>query len=290
MIDQDVTDAVATVVDRAPLTPEQELTAIVLGSGLGPLADKIESSTAIPFEQIPGFARSTAGGHRGQLIVGELAGKTVVAMAGRFHRYEGWTDSEVAFPIRVMRGLGATQLIASNAAGGVNPKLRVGDLVVIRDHINWLHPRAGGAALTAVQNDHVKATAEHQTPGRLGEVYSSRLAASALKAARQGGFVASEGTYLATLGPNYETRAEYRMMRHIGADVVGMSTVGEVMTAVGLGMSVLAISTVSNVADPDRAVVADHQEVLVAGAAAAEKLEAIVRSVLRLPHPGGVRG
>ncbi|MEO1525778.1 MAG: purine-nucleoside phosphorylase [Planctomycetota bacterium] len=280
----DVAAAVEAVLDRVQLALDQPRTGIVLGSGLGPLADKIESPTAIAFADIPGFGRSTAGGHRGQLIVGHLAGSPVIAMAGRLHRYEGWSDEEVTFPIRVLHGLGATRLIASNAAGGVNPKLRVGDVLVIRDHINWLHPRAGGALIT------FRAGSKAEEPSPHAEIYSSEMAEAALAAARRNGFSATEGTYLATLGPTYETRAEYRMMRRIGADVVGMSTVGEVITAIRCGLSVLALSTVSNVADPDRPVVADHQEVLAAGAAAAEKLEAIVRSVLALPHPRGVRG
>lgn len=255
-------------------TPAKTVTAIVLGSGLGSLANRIEPSLAIDFAEIPGFARSTASGHRGQLIVGQLQSAPVIAMAGRFHRYEGWTNDQVSFPIRVMQALGAKRLIASNAAGGVNPKLRVGDILVIRDHIDWLYERhrdtatarTGGVASSGL--------------GRRGNPYDPTLAGIAMEVARQGGFTAVEGTYLATLGPTYETRAEYRMMRRIGADVVGMSTVGEVAAAAELGLPVLALSIVSNVADPDRAKVADHAEVLQAGDAAAAKLEGIVRRLV----------
>ncbi|MCA9140686.1 MAG: purine-nucleoside phosphorylase, partial [Planctomycetales bacterium] len=257
----------------------QKFTAIVLGSGLGSLADKIQSPIEIPFAQIRGFARSTAGGHRGQLIVGYLEGARVVAMAGRLHRYEGWTNRQVTFPIRVMHALGANRLIASNAAGGVNPRLRVGDIVVIKDHIDWLHPTRrtrqtshrrsafGGSALQGesilgepILGEPILRGTDEFLVRRNGNVYDSAMASQGLAAARDGGFTAIEGTYLATLGPTYETRAEYRMMRRMGADVVGMSTVGEVLVAADLGMTVLALSVVSNVADPDRANVADHAE------------------------------
>lgn len=243
------------------------VTAVVLGSGLGSLADKIESAIAIPFAEIPGFARSTASGHRGQLIFGTLGGSPIIAMAGRLHRYEGWTNTQVAFPIKVMHSMGVRRLITSNAAGGVNPKLSVGDILVIRDHIDWLY-------------ENQSTPSPSRTSPRLAQVYDDDLAATALAAARAGGFAAVEGTYLATLGPTYETRAEYRMMRRIGADVVGMSTVPEVLEAAKCGIPVLALSIVSNVADPDRAIVADHAEVLEAGDAAAAKLEQIVRRVI----------
>ncbi|MCO8121572.1 purine-nucleoside phosphorylase [Stieleria sp. TO1_6] len=252
-----------------------DVTAIVLGSGLGGLADQIEAPIAIPFTDIPGFGQATAGGHRGQLIFGSLDDRPVIAMAGRLHRYEGWSNQQVAFPIQVMQRLGATRLIASNAAGGVNPKLRVGDVVVIRDHLDWLCERQSGLSERPTRQ-----TGSTDLPRR-EHVYCPNLAEIAHRAARRGGFCAVDGTYLATLGPTYETRAEYRMMRRLGADVVGMSTVPEVLAAAKLGMSVLAVSIVSNVADPDRAIVADHAEVLHAGNAAAAKIEQIVRSTLR---------
>ncbi len=329
-------ETVATDWDDGNDAAGPTVTAIVLGSGLGSLADKIESPVIVPFGDIPGFAHSTASGHRGQLVFGTLGGEPVIAMAGRLHRYEGWSDDQVTFPIRVMHGLGAKRLIASNAAGGVNPKLAVGDIVVLCDQIKWLYPRQQIAvSQQAVQKETVPSvteaapgihTVKHLAPafdevlaagrkpsgsssipehrsaralplkntsprypgglpigfpaGRRGQIFDPQLAALALSAAREGGFVAVPGTYLATLGPTYETRAEYRMMRRIGADVVGMSTAGEVLTAANLGMSVLALSIVSNVADPDRAKVADHAEVLEAGDAAAAKLEGIVRRIL----------
>ena len=244
-------------------------TAIILGSGLGGLANKIEDPTVIGYGDIPGFAPSTVGGHRGQLILGSLFGKPVVAMAGRFHRYEGLNDNEVAFPVHVMHALGAQRLIVSNAAGGVNPKLSVGDVVVIRDHINWLF----GSPTDGVSTRSL-ATRVYD------EVYDPEMSAIALKAANQHGFTAIEGTYLSTLGPTYETRAEYRMMRVFGADVAGMSTIPEVLAASSKQMRILGLTMVSNVANPDMPDKTDHQEVLDAGNSAAVKMENIVRAVL----------
>lgn len=245
------------------------LAAIILGSGLGGLADKIEAATSIPYQDIPGFAKSTAGGHRGQLILGTLAGAPVVAMAGRFHRYEGWSTDQVAFPVHVMDALGAKRLIVSNAAGGVNPKFRVGDIVVIADHINLM---------TGISycSQH-----PHGLPLRRARaVYDPAMAAVAMQTAVQENFTAYRGTYLATFGPTYETRAEYRMQRKLGADVAGMSTVPEVLAAIELEMPVLGLSLVTNVANPDISVKADHGEVLQAGQAGAAKMESIVRRVL----------
>lgn len=257
--------AVDTLRRRCEIAPT---TAIILGSGLGGLADKIQDPTVVPFTQIPGFVSSTAGGHRGELILGYLATRPVVAMAGRLHRYEGWTNDQVVFPVHVMAALGAVNLIVSNAAGGVNPRLRVGDLVIIRDHINWL----GGCFLDFPTS-----------PGpltRQSDIYDPHWSAVAMRAAIEGRFNALPGTYLATLGPNYETRSEYRMMRRIGADVAGMSTVIEVLAAASLKMRILGLSMVSNVANPDRATQTNHAEVLEAGRAAEVKMEAVIRAVL----------
>lgn len=262
---------------RSDLVPT---VAIILGSGLGGLAEKIQQPIAVPFADIPGFAASTASGHRGQLIFGELEQTRVVAMAGRFHRYEGWSRAEVSFPVHVMARLGATQLVVSNAAGGVNPKLKVGDIVVIRDHLDFMRGRFQ-AANSASSNWNVADEVSGFSPLRHGDVYDPDLSAIAMQASRESNFAAYEGTYLATLGPNYETRAEYRMMRRIGADVAGMSTVPEVLAAANLGMRTLGLSMVSNVANPDSAIAASHDEVLAAGRAAEAKMEAIVRAILR---------
>ncbi|NND96882.1 MAG: purine-nucleoside phosphorylase [Pirellulaceae bacterium] len=260
--------AVEFVRRRTDLIPN---TAIILGSGLGGLADKIEDPVVIAYREIPGFAKSTAGGHRGELITGMLAGSPVVAMAGRFHRYEGWSIDAVAFPVHVMAALGAKRLIVSNAAGGVNPKLRVGDIVVIRDHINLMT----GQSLCA---DH-----SSELPlGRRGNIYDPWMSSIAMRVAVEEGFTAYQGTYLATFGPTYETRAEYRMQRKIGADVAGMSTVPEVLAAAEIGLPVLGLSMVTNVANVDVAVNANHTEVLRAGEAAAAKMESIVARILTM--------
>jgi purine-nucleoside phosphorylase len=244
--------------------------AVILGSGLGGLAELIESPTAIPYSDIPGFRSSSVGGHRGQLILGTLESVSLVAMAGRLHRYEGWTNDEIAFPVQLMSQLGATRLIVSNAAGGVSPKLRVGDIVVIRDHINWM----GG---TYAWNQGV----QYPAPGRCASLYDEEMSQVAIRTSVEQNFNCYPGTYLATLGPTYETRSEYRMMRRIGADVAGMSTVPEVLAASELKMRILGLSMVSNVANPDVAVIANHAEVLEAGKAAGVKMEGIVRAVLR---------
>lgn len=277
-------EAVNLIRQKTEIVPS---VAIVLGSGLGGLADRINTDHVIPYQQIPGMAASSAAGHRGELLVGELESVPVVAMAGRLHRYEGWTNAQVVFPIRLMAALGAEQLILSNAAGGVNPQLRVGEIVVIRDHIN-LMPRcfeshedsvgipAGSRLKHSPASERSVEFLDHRA-----NVYDSEMSQTALRAARENGFAAREGSYLATLGPTYETRSEYRMMRRFGADVAGMSTVPEVLAALSEKMRILGISMVSNVANPDAATSTDHEEVLEAGRAAETKMEAIVRAVLR---------
>ncbi|TWU41213.1 Purine nucleoside phosphorylase 1 [Novipirellula aureliae] len=244
--------------------------AVILGSGLGGLADKIEDPVAIDFAEIPGFATSTASGHRGQLILGTIEGLVVAAMAGRFHRYEGHGNDKVTFPVYTLAALGASRLIVSNAAGGVNPKLRVGDILVIRDHIDWLSGVSSGVVSMA------------QTGlSRFEEFYDSAMSEIAIRTSLCENFTAYPGTYLATLGPTYETRAEYRMMRRIGVDVVGMSTVPEAMAAKNANMKVLGLSMVSNVANPDIAISTNHDEVLEAGRRAEVRMESIVRAVLK---------
>ncbi|TWU35939.1 purine-nucleoside phosphorylase [Novipirellula artificiosorum] len=260
-------EACAFIRDSAAIQPA---VAMILGSGLGGVAKQIERPTTIDFADIAGFAASTASGHQGQLILGELEQQPVIAMAGRLHCYEGWNIDQVTFPVHVMAALGASRLIVSNAAGGVNPKLRVGDLLVIRDHMDWIR----GVSKRAVRS----ATG---SLGRRVNLYDDEMSAIAIEASRVENFLAMQGTYLATLGPNYETRAEYRMMRRVGADVVGMSTVPEVLAAASSGMRTLGLSLVSNVARPDAASAANHDEVLAAGKLGQTKLESIVRTVLR---------
>ena len=277
---------------------KRPVTGIILGSGLGGLADQIRDPVAVRYKDIPGFGVSSAGGHRGELIFGVIDASPVMAMAGRFHRYEGWSNEQVAFPVKLMARLGVQRLIVSNAAGGVNPKFRVGDIVVIRDHLNFMGggdfrgsgglPNAnsppgqqpGGLRAGALAQQRVVPECPNLMRGR--EIYDLEMSQIALQVGTRDGFNVYPGTYLATLGPNYETRSEYRMMRRIGADVVGMSTVPEVLAGSAAGMQILGLSMVSNVANPDQPSKADHAEVLEVGISAAVKLESIVREVLSM--------
>ena len=247
----------------------QPTAGIILGSGLSGLTRAITDPIRIPFGDIPNFASSTAKGHRGELVFGTLAGKPVVAMAGRFHRYEGWTFDQVTFPVEVISMLGARNLIVSNAAGGLRHHFHVGDVMLIRDHINFLPARESAQPFAL----------------RGTSPYDPHMAETALRCGREHNFSVHQGTYLATLGPSYETRAEYRMMRRLGADCVGMSTVPEVLVAQRCGMRVLALSMISNVARPDApqgsASETTHAEVLEAGRNAEPNMSRIVESVVR---------
>lgn len=242
--------------------------AIILGSGLGGLADSIEHPTKIPYSQIPHFPVPSAQGHAGNLVLGFLSGMPVVAMQGRIHRYEGFSPDEVCFPLRCMQQLGAQTLIVSNASGGVNPRYISGDLVAIDQHINFLGQPS--------QADYAQTTL-----GRNGDIYHRGLIERAHEHARRHGFALHQGTYLATLGPTYETRSEYRFFRAIGADVVGMSTVPETLCAAQLGMRVLAFSIVTNVALPDHSTSTNHLEVISWSEIAAPKLRQVVMGVLQ---------
>jgi purine-nucleoside phosphorylase len=244
---------------------------VVLGTGLGGLAEEILAEARIPYPEIPHFPRSTVESHRGQLVCGSLAGQTVIAMEGRFHLYEGYTAAQVTFPIRVMKELGCRYLIISNAAGGLNPFFAKGDLVVIEDHINLLNlnPLIG-------PND-----------DRLGprfpdliEPYDRPLRNLALRAALEEDIVAHRGVYVAVTGPNLETRAEYRFLRGIGADVVGMSTVPEVLVAVHAGLRTLGFSIVTDMCLPDALAPVSVEEIIAVAREAEGKLRKIVRKVL----------
>ncbi|MBV8228504.1 MAG: purine-nucleoside phosphorylase [Planctomycetaceae bacterium] len=244
---------------------------VVLGTGLGGLAEEIQAEARIPYPEIPHFPCSTGESHRGQLVCGTLAGQTVIAMEGRFHLYEGYTAAQVTFPIRVMKELGCRYLIISNAAGGLNPFFAKGDLVVIEDHINLLNlnPLIG-------PND-----------DRLGprfpdliEPYDRALQGLALRAALEEDIVAHRGVYVAVTGPNLETRAEYRFLRGIGADVVGMSTVPEVLVAVHAGLRTLGFSIVTDMCLPDALAPVSVEEIIAVAREAEGKLRKIVRKVL----------
>ncbi|MDQ0161461.1 purine-nucleoside phosphorylase [Bacillus alveayuensis] len=212
---------------------------LILGSGLGILADEIEKPVKIPYQDIPGFPVSTVEGHAGQLVFGTLKGKTVVAMQGRFHYYEGYSLDQVTFPVRVMKELGVEKLIVTNAAGGINESFQPGDLMIITDHINNLghNPLIG-------PNDPELGV---RFPD-MSEAYDKELRQLAKNVARELNIAVQEGVYVANTGPCYETPAEVRMLRIVGGDAVGMSTVPEVIVAKHSGLKVLGISCISNMA------------------------------------------
>ncbi len=244
---------------------------IVLGTGLGALAREIEAAASIPYPEIPFFPRSTVESHRGQLVCGTLAGSEVVAMEGRFHLYEGYTPSQVTFPIRVMKELGCGLLIVSNAAGGLNPQFEKGDLMVIEDHINLL----GLNPLIGPNDDRLGP----RFPDLI-EPYDRKLQNLALRVALEQNIVAHRGVYVAVTGPNLETRAEYRFLRGIGADVVGMSTVPEVLVAVHAGLKVLGFSIVTDLCLPDALHPVRIEDILAVAGEAEAKLLGIVKGVL----------
>jgi purine-nucleoside phosphorylase len=244
---------------------------IVLGTGLGSLAGHIQTEATLDYAAIPHFPRSTSLSHMGQLVCGTLQGMPVVAMAGRFHAYEGYTHRQITFPIRVMRALGAELLVVSNACGGMNPHYSQGDIVVIDDHINLMNdnPLVG-------QNDD---SLGPRFPD-MCRPYDPVLIRRALEIARHENFVAHRGVYAAVTGPNLETRAEYRFLRTIGADVVGMSTVPEVIVAIHAGMRVLGLSIVTDVCFPDSLKPANIEDIIATANDAEPKLRKIVLGVL----------
>lgn len=249
----------------------QPTVGIILGTGLGSLAAQIRTEATIDYESIPHFPQSTSIGHSGQLVCGVLEGTTVVAMEGRFHAYEGYSYRQLTFPVRVMEALGAELLIVSNACGGMNPHYGLGDIVVIDDHINLMP----GNPLIGVNDDSLGP----RFPD-MSAPYDRVLIGRALEIARRENFVAHRGVYVAVTGPNLETRAEYRFLRAIGADVVGMSTVPEVLVAVHAGMRVLGLSIVTDLCFPDALEPANIERILATAAAAEPNLRKIVLGVL----------
>lgn len=264
----DVAQAVAAIRARASLRPD---VAIILGTGLGGLADAIDVRDAISYDEIPGFPVSTVESHRGRLLFGTLGGASVVAMQGRFHRYEGCSLQQVALPVRVMHALGANTLVVSNACGGIRADWAPGDLMAIADHINLLgdNPLVGPhyAEWGARFPD-------------MSAPYDAELRALALDVARAQGTTLREGVYAAVMGPNLETRAEYAMLRTMGADVVGMSTVPEVIVARQLAMRVLGISIITDACVPETLEEASLEKILAVAAVAEPKLTALVRAVV----------
>ncbi|OLC56925.1 MAG: purine-nucleoside phosphorylase [Chloroflexi bacterium 13_1_40CM_4_68_4] len=256
--------AVDAVRKRASLQP---LAAIVLGSGLGGLADEVREAKRIPYGDIPGWERSTAPGHAGELVVGSLSGKPVAVMNGRLHYYEGYSMKAVTFPIRVFRAWGIETVILTNAAGGLNPAFKAGDLMVISDHINFFpeNPLRGA-------NDDALGP---RFPDMLG-TYTVELRAAARAVDRD----LREGVYVGVSGPNFETPAELRMLRSWGADAVGMSTVPEVIVARHAGMRILAIATITDMALGDRPEHVTHEEVLAVANRAGRRVGDVVKGVV----------
>jgi purine-nucleoside phosphorylase len=245
--------------------------AIILGTGLGKLAVEVDAHAVIEYADIPGFPLSTVESHTGRLLCGTLGGKTVVAMQGRFHRYEGYSLQQVTFPVRVMRALGAESLIVSNACGGLNPLWSAGDLMVIADHINLL----GDSPLIGPNDDRIGP----RFPD-LSAPYDSAMRDLARRVAADKKIRLREGVYVAVTGPNLETRAEYRFLRAIGADVVGMSTVPEVIVAIHAGMRVLGLSIITDMCLPDALEPATVERIIAVANRAEPMLTQVVRGVL----------
>ena len=250
---------------------------VILGSGLGGATAAITDKVVIPYDQIPHVARSTAHGHSGQLVCGMLEGVPVVVMEGRQHAYEGYPLQQITFPVRVLQRLGAELLIVTNACGGLNPQYRSGDLMVIEDHINLI----GDNPLIGINDERLGP----RFPD-MSAPYTPALIDDALAVARRENFVAHRGVYVAVTGPNLETRAEYRFLRTIGADVVGMSTVPEVLVAVHAGLRVLGISVITDMCLPDALEVATVEHILATARSAEPKLRSISVSAVRSASGG----
>jgi purine-nucleoside phosphorylase len=244
---------------------------IILGTGLGDLAEQIDTAMAVDYDEIPNFPRSTATSHRGRLVCGSLQGVDVMVMEGRVHRYEGHPLKQITLPVRVMKAMGCELLVISNAVGGMNPNYRCGDIMVIDDHINLMDDNP----LVGINDD------------RLGprfpdmcQPYDQALIEIALEIARRENFAAHKGVLVAVTGPNLETRAEYRFLRLIGADVVGMSTVPEAITAAHCGLRTIGFSVVTDMCLADALKPANVEEIIATANAAEPKLRTLVLGIL----------
>lgn len=263
-----ILETAAWLRERMPNAPK---TAIVLGTGLGQFAERIEKILCIPYGDIPNFPVSTVEGHAGQLIFGRVGGQDVMAMEGRFHYYEGYTMHQVTFPVRVMYELGIKNLFVSNAAGGTNPAFQVGDIMIITDHINAMpdNPLRGANIPTGPRFPD------------MSEAYSHELVAKADAIAQQEGIKVQHGVYLATQGPTFETPAEYRMFARWGADAVGMSTVPEVIVANHCGIRCFGVSIITDLGGMDVPVKVSHEEVQQAANAAQPRMATIMEKMVQ---------
>lgn len=264
---------------RSLIQPQLPRFGLILGSGLGGLADSVihgkTPATILPYQSLPGWPTSTVVGHAGRLVAGILEGQTVLVMQGRAHYYEGYTIGQVGLPVRVMQRLGIEALILTNAAGGVNPNYSPGDLMLIVDHLNLI----GMAGLSPLRGPNLNELGPRFPD--MSRVYDPRLCELARQAAAEAGFQLHEGVYASLAGPSFETPADLRFLRLIGADAVGMSTVPEAVVARHAGTRVLGISGISNKANLDGNTLTTHEEVLEAGKGIVPKLEAVIRGVLR---------
>lgn len=260
----EVQEARQFLADRWPHVPRVGL---ILGTGLGGLARRIRVEAEIPYSEIPHFPRSTAPSHAGRLILGQLENVPVMALEGRFHYYEGYSLQKVTFPVRVMRALGAETLVLTSAVGGMNPHFRLADIIVLEDHINLMPDNP----LRGINDDRLGP----RFPD-MSQPYTRTLVEAACQTALQHGISAHRGVLVAVPGPNLETRAEYRMLRTLGADVVGMSTVPECLVAVHAGMQVLAFSIVTDMCLPDALEPADIARIIAVAQEGGQKLEQLL--------------
>lgn len=268
-IRQQADEAVAVIREQWDSDPRVGL---ILGTGLGGLAEQIEVHATFPYPEIPHFPESTAPSHAGQLLCGTLHGVPIVAMEGRFHYYEGYSLQQVTFPIRVMRALGCETLIVTSAVGGMNPQFRLADLIILEDHINLMPDNP----LRGVNDDELGP----RFPD-MSEPYTRRLIDAAQQAALELAVPAHTGVLVAVAGPNLETRAEYRMLRQMGADIVGMSTVPEVIVAKHAGMQTLGFSIVTDMCLPDALEEADIDSILKVAAEGGARLEKLIADLFR---------
>jgi purine-nucleoside phosphorylase len=265
---EQIETAVATIRKSWSGTPR---VGMILGTGLGDLAGQIQQAASIPYGDIPHFPKSTAPSHAGRLICGSLAGVPIVAMEGRFHYYEGYSLQQVTFPVRVMKALGADTLLVTNAAGGINPQLELADVVVLEDHIHLMPDNP----LRGVNDDRLGP----RWPD-LCEPYDRRLIELARAAGLALGIPVQKGVFVAVAGPNLETRAEYRMLKMMGADVVSMSTVPEVLVAIHSGMKVLGFSIVTDLCLPDALEPVEVPKILANAAKGGERLARLIPRIL----------
>lgn len=265
---EQVQETVSYIQEKINFSPEY---GVILGSGLGSFTEEMKIEYTLPYNEIPNFPVSTVQGHKGALVFGTIGTKKVVAMQGRFHYYEGYSMSEVTFPVRVMKYLGVEKLVVSNASGGVNPSYKVGSIVLITDHINMTpeHPLRG-------KND------ERFGPRfvNMSEPYSRAMIAKATQLAEDLSIEVQQGIYLGLQGPTFETLAEYKMVKILGADCVGMSTVPEVIVARHMGVETFGISVITDMGDAESIGTISHDEVLEAAKEAEPKVRSLIKELI----------